>query len=365
MPASPDDLIDYLEIVLSRGGSDLHIAVGTPPSARVDGLVQPITDEPLEAADTRALIFAILTEAQRSRLETDLELDFALHIDGLGRFRGNAHYTKSNIEAAFRHIPDEIPELSDLGHGESVERLCERSRGLVLVTGITGSGKTTTLASMVQRILNRRECVAITIEDPIEYILHHGIGIVKQRQIGLDTHSFPNALRSTLRQDPDVILVSELRDRETIQTAITAAETGHLVIGTLHTIDAPKTIDRLVDVFPPDQQAQIVTQLANCLLAIVTQRLLKRVDAPGRVLASELMLNNNAIAATIRERRVEQMLGLIEIGRAEGMHTLDASLAHLLTGGYISYEDAIAHCRDDEYIQDRMQAHLRSQSAKQ
>ncbi|CAN5242195.1 type IV pilus twitching motility protein PilT [soil metagenome] len=361
---SPEDLIDYLEMVLARGGSDLHIAVGTPPAARIDGLVVPLAEDPLEPDDTRTLIFAILTESQRSRLENDLELDFALHVDGLGRFRGNAHFTKSSVEAAFRHIPDSIPDLADLGHGASVERLCERSRGLVLVTGITGSGKTTTLASMVQRILSRRECVAITIEDPIEYILHHGRGIVKQRQIGLDTHSFPNALRAALRQDPDVILVSELRDRETIQTAITAAETGHLVIGTLHTIDAPKTIDRLVDVFPAEQQAQITTQLANCLLAIVTQRLIKREDAPGRVLASELMLNNNAIAATIRERRVEQMLGLIEIGRAEGMHTLDASLAHLLVGGYISYEDAIAHCRDEEFIQTAMQKHLRDQSAR-
>lgn len=353
-----EDLVDYLEASIANGASDLHIAVGVPPEVRVDGVLHPIGERPLDAETTKKLVYGVLTEAQRARFEKDLELDFALEIQGLGRFRGNAHHTKSHVEAAFRHIPADVPDLAELGHGEAVEQLCDLPQGLILVTGITGSGKTTTLAAMARRIMERRACVLITIEDPVEYVLSHGRGIVKQRQVGLDSNSFSNALRAALRQDPDVIIVSELRDFETIRTAVTAAETGHLVIGTLHTIDAPKSLDRLVDVFPPEQQPQITAQLANCLAGIISQRLLKREDAAGRVMASEILLANSGVRAIIREQRYEQLLGLIEIGRSEGMHTLDASLAHLLVHGHISLEDALAFCRDEEYIRERLQTAL-------
>ncbi len=360
---SSADIVDYLQMTIDRGGSDLHIAVGVPPCARVDGTLHHLTDTPITAEESKHLVYAILSEANRAKLEKDLELDFALQVQDLGRFRGNAHHTKTHIEAAFRHIPDVIPDLEDLGHGATVDELCNLNQGLVLVTGITGSGKTTTLASMAKSILQRRPCVMITIEDPIEYILDHNLGIVKQRQIGLESNSFSNALRSALRQDPDVIFVSELRDFETIRTAITAAETGHLVIGTLHTIDAPKTLDRLIDVFPAEQQSQITAQVSNCLAAIISQRLLKREDAPGRVMATEVMLANPGIQAVIREHRYEQMLGLIEIGRSEGMHTIDASLAHLLVAGHISLEDALAFARDPDFIHTHLQSHLQARAA--
>jgi len=352
------DLVDYLQTSLSQGSSDLHISGGSPPCSRIDGDLVPLTNTPLSGDNTRELIYAVLNSSQRTKFENELELDFALNIEGLGRFRGNAHYSKSFIEAAFRHIPEDIPDLTLLGHTPTVEDLCNLRRGLILITGTTGSGKTTTLASMSQRIVKQRQAMMVTIEDPIEFMIGHGKGIVKQRQVGLDTHSFSNALRASLRQDPDVIVVSELRDYETIRTAVTAAETGHLVIGTLHTIDAPKTLDRLIDVFPAEQQRQITTQISNCLAGIISQRLIKREDSKGRVLASEILLSNNAIQAVIRERRFEQILGLIEIGRNDGMHTIDLSLTHLLTHGYISFEDAQSHARDPEFIHTQFQKHL-------
>ena len=354
------DLIDYLEATVAKGGSDLHIASGTPAYARINGDLVKLEEAVLDADATRNLIYAILTESQRSKFEQEYELDFALSIESAGRFRGNAHYTRGNVEAAFRHIPDVVPDIADLGHGHAVEKLADEAQGLILVTGVTGSGKTTTLAAMAKRILSRRTCTMVTIEDPVEYVLDHGHGIVKQRQIGLDSHSFPNALRAALRQDPDVIIVSELRDLETIRTAITAAETGHLVIGTLHTIDAPKSIDRLVDVFPGDQQRQVTTQIANCLIGIISQRLIRRADAPGRVLASEVMLSNHAVQAVIREQRFAQLIGLIEINRGEGMHSIDTSLAHLLVNGHITLEDALTYCRDEEYIQEELANALRA-----
>jgi twitching motility protein PilT len=357
------DLVDYLHAAVENRGSDLHIAVGRPPCSRIDGDLVPLNEGPLTAEAARDLIFSVLSEPQRAKLDNDLELDFALEVRGLGRFRGNAHYTKTHVEAAFRHIPETVPDLAELGHGETVEQICDIRQGLVLVTGITGSGKTTTLAAMAKHIMARRPCMMITIEDPVEYVIDHGVGIVKQRQIGLDSHSFPNALRAALRQDPDVIFVSELRDFETIRTAVTAAETGHLVVGTLHTIDAPKSLDRLIDVFPADQQRQITTQIANCLEAVISQRLLRRADAPGRVLATEIMLNNSGVQAIIRERRFQQLIGMIEIGRAEGMHTIDASLAHLLAHGHISAEDAFAFCRDPEAMQEALRENLKRSAA--
>jgi len=355
MSSGPKHIVDYLTETRDKGASDLHITAGAPPAVRLHGSIEPLEEFDLEPDEAKELVLGILTESQRARLEEDLELDFSVAVKDVGRYRGNAHYVRGSVEAAFRFIPTDIPTIAQLGHSESVEQLCSLHQGLVLITGVTGAGKTTTIAAMLQHILNSRSCVAVTIEDPIEYVYNHGYGLVKQRELGPDTHSFSAALRSALRQDPDIIIVSELRDLETIRTAITAAETGHLVISTLHTIDAPKSLDRMIDVFPAEQQSMIVTQLANCLEAVVSQRLLSRQDDEGRVMASEIMRVNHGIRACIIERKFEQLLGLIQIGSQDGMHAIDESLAHLLINGHISYNDAMIHCRDAEYIEARFQ----------
>ncbi|HUF61948.1 MAG TPA: PilT/PilU family type 4a pilus ATPase [Verrucomicrobiales bacterium] len=287
-------------------------------------------------------------------MEKEWELDFALQIESVGRFRANAHYNRGNLQAAFRLIADHIASLADLGHRPIVQQLCNLREGLILVTGITGSGKSTTLAAMVEHISRLRSGVIISVEDPIEYIFQHAACIIKQREVGVDTHSFAAALRHVLRQDPDVILVSELRDLETIRTAITAAETGHLVISTLHTINAPKTLDRLIDVFPGDQQPQVIAQIANCLQAVISQRLLPRSDGSGRVLASEVMVMNHAVRACIRQRKVEQIPSLMQIGARDGMHTLDESLADLVFTGQITAEEARHHASRPDALNERM-----------
>lgn len=342
------NVTDYLRVTVEMGGSDLHLSSGAPPAARIDGVLKPLEEFCLDDEATKRLIQDTLSEAQRSKLEEDWELDFAMQVDDIGRFRGNVHYIRGHIEASFRHIPTDIPSLAELGHYPVIEQICQNRRGLILLTGITGSGKSTTLASMIRRISETRSGVIITVEDPIEFVHPHLSCLVKQREIGKDTKSFPRALRQALRQDPDVIVVSELRDLETIRIALTAAETGHLVIATLHTVDAPQSVDRLVDVFPPDQQQQIVAQLANVLQAIVSQRLIMRNDNQGRAMASEVMLMNHGLRTCIRERKIEQMVGLMEIGQGEGMHTIDESLAHLLESGQISAVEALYNCRDQK-----------------
>ncbi|MEM7387801.1 MAG: PilT/PilU family type 4a pilus ATPase, partial [Verrucomicrobiota bacterium] len=269
--------------------------------------------------------------------------------------RGNAHYIKGTVQACFRLISEEVPALESLGHRPTVEGLCHLRNGLVLVTGVTGSGKSTTLAAMVERISSSRSGVILSIEDPIEYVFKHGQCIVKQREVGIDTHSFSEALKFALRQDPDVILVSEMRDLETIRTAITAAETGHLVLSTLHTADAPKTLDRLIDVFPAEQQPQIVTQLANALQAVVSQRLLPNQSGEGRVLASEVMMINHAVRACIRQGKFEQIPGLLQIGGRDGMHTFDESLAELYNHGRISREVAVENANRPDELELRME----------
>lgn len=344
-------IVEYLQTMVSIGGSDLHVTVGAPPNARVDGTMRPIAREALDRDQVYELVMAILSDRQRSTLEEKLELDFAINIDQLGRFRGNAHYNRGSVEAAFRFIPEEIPELAALGHEPIVEQLCQLQRGLILVTGITGSGKTTTLASMIKRISETRSGVVISIEDPIEFIFKHNRSIVKQREVGQDTLSFSAALRHTLRQDPDVILVSEMRDLETMQAAVTAAETGHLVLSTLHTIDAPKALDRMVDAFPAEQQGQIIAQLANSLEAVISQRLLPHASGEGRVLVSEVMMMNYAIRNCLRDKKFEQILGLMEIGSNEGMHTIDENLSKLLRMGQITADDALINCRDQVMIE--------------
>lgn len=340
------DMVSLLQETVARGASDLHLVAGFPPLARVDGTVIPISNTVIDADICRGLLFSALTESQRSRLEETWELDFVLEVDGLGRFRANAHYARGNIEGAFRSIPAVIPELEQLGHRPSAVRCCAFEEGLILVTGTTGSGKSTTLASMIQTISRQRATVIVTIEDPIEYLYEPSMGVIKQREVGTDTKSFAAALKHVLRQDPDVIVISEMRDLETIQAAITAAETGHLVIATLHTMDAPKSIDRIVDSFPPEQQNQVTVQLSNCLQAVISQRLLPKTGGKGRVMATETMFANSGVRACIRDRKSHMLSGLIEIGSSDQMNTLDDSLLDLLQRGDISYEEACRNARD-------------------
>ncbi len=349
----PREITDYLRETIARGGSDLHLSNNAPACARVNGSLSAIDDEVLDPDTVRHLILDTLTEAQRAELEEDWELDYALQVEDVGRFRGNVHMARGHMEAAFRFITQEIPQLETLGHYPVIHELCSIRSGLILVTGITGSGKSTTLASMMQRISNNRNGVIITLEDPIEYIFQHSSCLIKQREVGTDTKSFPKALRQALRQDPDVIVISELRDLETIRIAMTAAETGHLVLATLHTPDAPQTIDRLVDIFPPEQQPQIVTQLASVLEGIICQRLIPRADGNGRVLASEILRPSYGMRNCIREHKLEQIVGLMEIGAKDGNHTIDQSLGTLLDTHQITREEAIFNSRERRIFEER------------
>jgi twitching motility protein PilT len=340
------DLIRFLAETVRRGASDLHLCGNSAPMIRLHGILIPLDNIILSPEACREAIYGIFTEGQRSNFEENWELDFALVIKGLGRFRSNAHYNRGMVEATFRHIAEEVPELATLGLPPIVKHLCTLEQGLVLVTGITGSGKTTTLASMVEEINLTRTGVIISIEDPIEYIFSNKLCRVKQRELGTDTKSFPAALRHVLRQDPDVILISEMRDLETISAAMTAAETGHLVLATLHTIDAPKAIDRVVDAFPADQQGQIIAQLANSLQAVIAQRLLPRADGQGRVICTEVMTMNESIRACLRDRRFAQLISMIEIGGRDGMHTFDESVLELYRRRFITHEEALLNLRD-------------------
>ncbi len=340
------DITEYLRETVALGGSDLHLCAWAPACVRINGAIRPIDDATLDPNIVRNLILDTLTESQRASLEQDWELDYALQVEGVGRFRGNVHLARGNVEAAFRFISQQIPELENLGHHDIVRDFCNLRSGLVLVTGITGSGKSTTLASMVKRISDTHSGVIITLEDPIEFIFNHSSCLIKQREVGGDTHSFPRALRQALRQDPDVIVVSEMRDLDTIRIALTAAETGHLVLATLHTPDAPQTIDRLVDVFPSDQQPQIVAQLASSLQGIICQRLIPRADGHGRVLASEVLVPGHGIRNCIRERKLEQIVGLMEISYRDGNRTIDQSITALLEANLITREEAVFHSRE-------------------
>jgi twitching motility protein PilT len=340
------DITEYLRHIISLGGSDLHLSAWAPACARVNGSIVPLDQVLLEPDTVRDLILDTLTEAQRAKLDEEWELDYALQVEGVGRFRGNVHIARGHAEAAFRFISQEIPPLETLGHHSVIHDFCGLRSGLILVTGVTGSGKSTTLASMVRRIAETRNGVIITLEDPIEFVHEHRSCLIKQREVGTDTRSFPRALRQALRQDPDVIVVSELRDLDTIRIALTAAETGHLVLATLHTPDAPQTIDRVVDVFPADQQPQIITQLSSALEGIICQRLIPRLDGQGRVLASEILRPSHAVRNCIRDRKLEQIVGLMEIGYKEGNRTIDQSIAQLLDANMISRDEAIFNARE-------------------
>lgn len=331
-------MIDFAEIVLtvvSSGASDLHLTVGAPPVMRRNGELVPIGNQILTAQDTRDIVYGILTGEQRQRLETNLEIDLSYAVPNRVRFRVNAYYQRAAVAAAFRVVPTVIKSLEELRLPDSIRDWTTKPRGLVLVTGPTGSGKSTTLAALIDEINSTRSCHIVTIEDPIEFLHRHKRSLINQRELGGDTLSFGNALRSALRQDPDVILVGEMRDLETIQIALTAAETGHLVFGTLHTSDAPQTVDRVIDVFPPHQQEQVRIMLANALQGVICQQLLPTVSG-GRVAATEVLMATPAVRNLIREGKTHQIYSMLQTGSQHGMQSMDACLAHLVRQGLIT-----------------------------
>src|SRR5919202_86774 len=328
---------ELLEIVLNRGASDLHLTSGSPPVLRLHGDLVPMSEYPeLTAQGLRSMIYAILPQRRREELEQELELDMSYSLPGKARFRVNVYFQRDSIGLAFRLIPFEIESVETLGLPPVASEFARFPRGFVVVTGPTGSGKSTTLASLVDIVNQERRCHIMTVEDPIEFLHKHKSSIVNQREVGSDTHGFPEALKHVLRQDPDVILVGEMRDLETIATAITAAETGHLVFATLHTQDAPQTIDRIIDVFPPHQQQQVRAQLAIGLQGIVTQTLLPTADGQGRCVAAEVLVPTPGVRNLIREGKTHQIYSLIQTGGQHGMQTMDASLAGLVRDGKIT-----------------------------
>jgi len=352
-PAPPgsrtDDLNvdDLLRLLLDREGSDLHLTAGSPPGFRIRGELHKLENcEPLTPKDTQDLILALLSEEQRRRFDAELELDFAYSIPGLSRFRANVFQQRNSMGAVFRCIPLSIPSLDDLKLPKVCRYLAERPRGLVLVTGPTGSGKSTTLAAMIDHINATRPVHIVTLEDPIEFMHRNKKAYVNQREIGADTRSFASALRRVLRQDPDVILVGEMRDLETISAAITAAETGHLVLATLHTTGGPETVDRIIDVFPPHQQQQIRMQLSATLEGVLSQVLLQSADGVSRTMAMEIMLGVPAISNLIREGKTHQMPTIIHGAQSVGMQTLDQDIKRLLTAGLVTFDEAISKAKE-------------------
>jgi twitching motility protein PilT len=330
-----------LQLVVSSGASDLHIATNEPPILRIHGHLQRTEFAALTAEQSKILCFSFLTKHQQEILETTHEVDLAYGIKGLGRFRINVFKDRLGYSAALRTITEKIPSIDELGLPPTTKEVAKLPRGLVLVTGPTGSGKSTTLASIIDWINTHRGEHIITIEDPIEFVHTSKTSLINQREIGSDTHSFSAALRASLREDPDVILIGEMRDLETISLAVTAAETGHLVFGTLHTSSAATTLDRLIDVFPPEQQTQIRIQLSNSLKAVLSQTLLPKKDGKGRCMAMEIMTVTPAIANLIREAKTSQIYSAIQTGRKEGMQTLEAALAELYKKGLVRIEDVL------------------------
>ena len=344
------DMKSLLHQVLDRDASDLHVTVGRPPILRISGRLVPLGERKLTDADMRMLLFAILSGRQRSMYELDREIDFALALDNGRRFRVNAYFQRGRMAASLRAIPSHIPEAEELGIPDAVLRLGTRSDGLLLVVGPTGAGKSTTLACLVDRINKNRACRIITIEDPIEYAHKSQRATIDQREVMADTKSFAAALKYILRQDPDVILVGEMRDRETIQAALTAAETGHLVLATLHANDSLQAIDRIIDVFEAHQQSQIRSMLASCMLGVVSQRLLPLKDTPGRVAAFEVLLGTNAIRNLIRDGKMHQASSIMEGARREGMVTMDRALKDLFKDEIIAYETALPYMRNPKVL---------------
>jgi twitching motility protein PilT len=340
---------DFLNRLLELDGSDLHLTAGAPPTVRVHGDLVRLDEYPVLDPETlRQVIYAILPQRHRERFEQDLELDTSYSLPGKARFRVNVYLQRDAIGAALRLIPYEIRSLEQLGMPANMAELARLPRGLVLVTGPTGSGKSTTLAAMIDIVNQEKPVHIMTVEDPIEYLHQHKTALVNQREVGADTKSFAEALKHVLRQDPDVVLVGEMRDLETISTAVTAAETGHLVFATLHTQDAPQTIDRIIDAFPPYQQQQIRVQLSTTLQGVITQQLLQTWDGKGRVCASEVMIATPAIRNLIREGKVHQIYSSMQAGARFGMRSMDQSLAELVRTGRISFDIAVERAANAE-----------------
>lgn len=345
--SSPLSIQSFLEYVVQRGATDLHISSESPPLMRIDGQLTPLPVPPLSANEAKNLCYSLLTDSQRHRFEEENELDFSFGIRGLSRFRGNLFLQKGAVGGAFRLIPYEVRGLADLGLPPVVADLTKLPRGLVLVTGPTGSGKSTTLASMIDKINRERHEHIVTIEDPIEFVHEHRKCLVNQREVYADTHGFSEALRHVLRQDPDIVLVGEMRDLETVTSALTVAETGHLVLSSLHTNSAVQTINRIIDIFPSDQQPQIRAQLSLILQGVVSQQLIPRLDGRGRVLAVEVMIPNAAIRNLIREQKVHQIYSQLQVGQIKfGMQTMSQSLVDLYQRRLISYDEAIGHATE-------------------
>ena len=344
------DIKDLLDLVAKEQASDLLITAGAPPVLRVNGELFRTRYDALTPEQSQQLIYSVLKPEQIHVLEATKELDFSLAFGRKHRFRVNVFYQKQAVTAALRPIPEVIPSMQELGLPEEVAKLANVKQGLVLVTGPTGHGKTTTQAAIIDLINRTRSCHVITVEDPIEYVHYHQRSIVDQREVGGDTHSFPNALKYVLRQNPDVILIGEMRDLETIQAALRAAETGHLVLATLHTNDAIQSVDRIIDVFSGDQQHQVRFQLSMTLLAVISQRLIPREDGKGRVLAYELLKNNTAVSNLIREGKTHQVYSIMETNTKDGMITMDRSIKALYLDGMIRYEDALVHVRDPKIL---------------
>ena len=338
------------QLCVDEGASDLHIRVGLPPMLRIHGSLTPLDCDPLTPDETVALMTTITTEAERAEVEKDGGADFAISFKDLARFRVSVFRERGHIGIVLRQIPSTILTLEQIGLPEQVRELLFKPRGLVLVTGPTGSGKSTTLASMLNIINEQRDCHIITVEDPIEYYHFSKKSVVTQREIGADVPSFSEAIRRALRQDPDVILIGEMRDLETISAAITAAETGHLVFATLHTTGATTTVDRIIDAFPTDQQEQVRTQLSVGLVAVISQLLLKRVDKPGRVAAFEVMFSTPSIRSRIRDNKTFMIDSDIQTGAKFGMISLDTHLLNLYTAGIIGYDDLITKSKDPDTI---------------
>jgi twitching motility protein PilT len=345
------DIFGLMKKASEMKASDLHISVGIPPTCRVNGHLVPAGDHDLSSADTEHFVRELLSKEQWQTVQRKGELDLALSTPNLHRFRLNVFRQRGSYSIAIRLIHSQVPSIEALGLPSVIRDLCRKTRGIILVTGPAGSGKSTTLASMIDLINSERDCHIVTLEDPIEYLHKHKRSIVNQREIGSDSMSYTNALRAVLRQDPDVILIGEMRDLETIRIAMTAAETGHLVLSTLHTIGAVKTIDRIVDAFSPHQQQQIRVQLSMTLEGVISQQLVTTIHNKGRVAAVETMVVNPAIRNLIREGKSPQIMNVIQTSAKSGMKTMDNALAELHKRGIISLEDAIAHGVDQEYLQ--------------
>ena len=349
-------LYEFLKIMIDRGASDLHITAGSPPRIRVDGRLVSIGDKPLAPAETKALCYSILTDSQKHRFEEKSELDLSFGVKGLSRFRANIFMQRGTVAGAFRMIPFRIKSFNELGLPPAVNELVKKPRGLILVTGPTGSGKSTTLAAMIDKINSERNEHIITIEDPIEFLHSHKKSIVNQREVNADTASFRDALKYVLRQDPDVVLIGEMRDLETIEAALTVSETGHLTLATLHTNTAVQTINRIIDVFPAHQQEQIRVQLSFVLEGIIAQQLIPRKSGKGRVLAVEVFIPTPAIRNLIREDKTHQIYSMMQTGQSKyGMQTMNQSLFNLYIRGELSYEDALRKSPEPEELLNMMQ----------